>query len=388
MLYTMFRTGSEYHEYKEIRFMTHNLGEKLKSLRKKYDLTQEQLAEKLGVSFQAVSKWETNAAAPDISMLPVLANFYRVTIDELLGVDIMRAGEKIEQYKLEIYRLLGEWKLVEAVDEARRACSEFPAGDDLRFLLAHTLEQAQNVMRTKDENLAEAIGILQKILETSTDTRLRLSCHAKLARLCQSGGNAEKALEYADQLPGLSSTSPCTILKIGLKQGADRISYVKNCISQFYSWIETGVQSVCGIWPYEYSDALTPEDKIALLDSMLALQSVVYGDELLAGNMNAVQYTYTKATLYCRIGNIDAALAELEKAVVYAEKFDTYNESATYTSPMQYGCKTLPRSHWSQSAFDDLHDEFYDSGKEKYTVLHGNVRFEAIAEQVRNSVSK
>ena len=367
--------------------MTHNLGEKLKSLRKKYDLTQEQLAEKLGVSFQAVSKWETNAA-PDISMLPVLANFYRVTIDELLGVDIMRAGEKIEQYKLEIYRLLGEWKLVEAVDEARRACSEFPAGDDLRFLLAHTLEQAQNVMRTKDENLAEAIGILQKILETSTDTRLRLSCHAKLARLCQSGGNAEKALEYAGQLPGLSSTSPCTILKIGLKQGADRISYVKNCISQFYSWIETGVQSVCGIWPYEYSDALTAEEQIKMLDSMLALQSVVFGDDLLAQNMTAMQFAYTKAALYCRLGNADAALGALNDAVTCADKFAAYDEHAAYTSPMQYGCETLPRSHWSQSAFDDLYDALFESGKESYTALHGDPRFEKIAERVRDRISK
>lgn len=60
-----------------------NLGEKLKSLRKGHDLTQEQLAELLGISSQAVSKWETNASLPDISMLPVIANFYGVTTKEL-----------------------------------------------------------------------------------------------------------------------------------------------------------------------------------------------------------------------------------------------------------------------------------------------------------------
>lgn len=368
--------------------MAYNLGEKLKSLRKEHNLTQEQLAERLGVSFQAISKWETNAAVPDISMFPVLANFYRVTADELLGIDITLASEKIEQYEREVYHLLGEWKLAEAVDEARRACNEFPGSDDLRFLLAHTLEQAQNVIRTREENLSEAISILKKILETSTDTSERITCHATLARLYKYSGNTEKALEYANQLSGLQNTRPCTILKMGLKQGSDRVQFVRDCISQFYSWIEMGIESLCGIWPYKYSDALTPEDQIALLDSMLALQSVVYGNNPLAGNMKAVQYMYTKATLYCRIGNINAALDELEKAVVYAEKFDAYDEGATFTSSMQYGCKTLPRSHWSQSAFDDLHDEFYSSGKEKYTVLHGNVRFEAIAERICSSVSK
>ena len=66
------------------------LGIKIKVLRKRMNITQEDLAERLGVSFQAVSKWETNAAYPDISMFPVLANFFNVTTDELLGVDLSK----------------------------------------------------------------------------------------------------------------------------------------------------------------------------------------------------------------------------------------------------------------------------------------------------------
>ena len=83
--------------------MKFNFGEKMKNLRKKKrDLTQEQLAEYLGVSFQAVSKWETNAAYPDISLFPVIANFYGVTTDELLGVDITKAKEKRELLNTQI----------------------------------------------------------------------------------------------------------------------------------------------------------------------------------------------------------------------------------------------------------------------------------------------
>lgn len=368
--------------------MTHNLGEKLRSLRKKNDLTQEQLAERLGVSFQSISKWETNAAVPDVSMFPVLANFYRVTTDELLGVDIALADDKIKQYGDEIYRLLGEWKLAEAVETARRACSEFPGSDNLRYLLAHAIESAQNVIRTKEENLAEIISILSRILETSTDTDLRLGSQAMLVRAYRNSGDDEKAIEYAEGLPGLFQTRQRQMIRMGLKKGAERAQYVRNVIGSYYDGICEGVRSLCGIWPYDEADILPPEEQIALLDSMLALQSVIFGSELLGENMNAMQYAYTKAALYCRIGDSDAALDELERAVSYAEGFAAYNEDTCYASPMRNGCETVPHTFWSQSAFDDLYDELYESGKEKYAVLHNTSRYKAIAEKVGRSCAK
>jgi transcriptional regulator with XRE-family HTH domain len=96
-------------------------------LRKKSDLTQEQLAEQLGVSPQSISKWETNAAYPDITMFPILANFYGVTTDELLGVDLTKSEEKISNYINEILELYHGWKHKEMVELCRKACHEFPA---------------------------------------------------------------------------------------------------------------------------------------------------------------------------------------------------------------------------------------------------------------------
>ena len=63
-----------------------SLGEKIASLRKLHGMTQEQLAEKCSVSPQAVSKWENDITAPDISLLPRLSELFGVTVDELLGV--------------------------------------------------------------------------------------------------------------------------------------------------------------------------------------------------------------------------------------------------------------------------------------------------------------
>ena len=59
------------------------LGKNIRQFRKTINLTQEELADKLGVSFQAVSKWENAQSAPDISLLPLLAEIFRCTIDDL-----------------------------------------------------------------------------------------------------------------------------------------------------------------------------------------------------------------------------------------------------------------------------------------------------------------
>ena len=64
--------------------MKKTLGEKIAENRRKLGFTQESLSEKLGVSPQAVSKWENNVSCPDINMLPALANIFGITVDELL----------------------------------------------------------------------------------------------------------------------------------------------------------------------------------------------------------------------------------------------------------------------------------------------------------------
>ena len=65
-----------------------NIGNNIKQLRQKNNLTQEQVAGKLGVSYRAVSKWENGANTPDIALLPEIANLFGVTIDSLFSDDI------------------------------------------------------------------------------------------------------------------------------------------------------------------------------------------------------------------------------------------------------------------------------------------------------------
>ena len=60
-------------------------GERLSKLRKERELTQNYIAEKVGVTSQAVSKWENNLATPDIDILVKLSDIFSVSLDELLG---------------------------------------------------------------------------------------------------------------------------------------------------------------------------------------------------------------------------------------------------------------------------------------------------------------
>ena len=71
------------------------IGTRIKQLRQEQNITQEQLADSLGITSRAVSQWECDRTAPDISQLPALANIFNVTTDMLLGVDISRREEAI-----------------------------------------------------------------------------------------------------------------------------------------------------------------------------------------------------------------------------------------------------------------------------------------------------
>ena len=72
------------------------LGDRIKFHRKRLGMTQDQLAERMGVSAQAVSKWENNLSCPDISVLPDLAGVFGISVDELLGKGAAREAEIVE----------------------------------------------------------------------------------------------------------------------------------------------------------------------------------------------------------------------------------------------------------------------------------------------------
>lgn len=103
-----------------------NIGENIRSCRRKMNLTQEQLAEKLGVSFQSVSRWENDMTYPDMELLPVLAGIFGVSTDELLGVPEVKKDREKEKILKELTELSNSEtaspeRIIELIREIRRS---------------------------------------------------------------------------------------------------------------------------------------------------------------------------------------------------------------------------------------------------------------------------
>lgn len=77
--------------------MKNEIGKRISKLRKSLGISQDELSGKLNVSFQAVSKWETGAAYPDIELLPIIAEFFHVSVDFLLLGDAIKSKKYYEQ---------------------------------------------------------------------------------------------------------------------------------------------------------------------------------------------------------------------------------------------------------------------------------------------------
>ena len=67
-----------------------NIGKKIKELRKQRGITQEQLAESIGISFQAVSKWETGSSVPDVETMVKISELYGITVNDIVHADLTK----------------------------------------------------------------------------------------------------------------------------------------------------------------------------------------------------------------------------------------------------------------------------------------------------------
>ena len=104
---------------------TLNLAENIIRFRHERKITQEQLADYVGVTKASVSKWETKQSMPDILLLPRLASFFDVTIDELLGYEPQLSREQIQKIYLELAEAFGKDPFEEVVARAGKIEKEY-----------------------------------------------------------------------------------------------------------------------------------------------------------------------------------------------------------------------------------------------------------------------
>lgn len=149
-----------------------SIGENIRRYRQEKGMTQESLAEAIGVSFQAVSRWETGCAYPDIEMIPRIARFFSVSADTLLGIDAASAEERKNEYRLAIRRLQEEGKMEKALALSKEALREFPHD---WYLLADFCDfLREEIYQGKTEYLSELRRNCNKIWEHCTDHDLQM----------------------------------------------------------------------------------------------------------------------------------------------------------------------------------------------------------------------
>ena len=174
------------------------LGEKLKALRMEKGITQEQLGEIFGVSAQAVSRWENDTADPDISLLPGLAIYFDVTVDALLGMDVIKKQESINQIHGEINRFMVNGKFEEAVAFIREKMKIYPGDLGLMMSLGETLARLSDDPACR----TEAIRIGEEILQNGkVSMKGKGTTAANLLFLYVRDRNREKSARLIKFLP-------------------------------------------------------------------------------------------------------------------------------------------------------------------------------------------
>ena len=169
-----------------------NIGLNIRKLRKNADLSQEMLAERLGVTFQAVSRWERNESYPDITLLPAIANFFGVTVDFLLGTEGKREEEEVKS-------------IVEQCQE----CDTYYKGEEMRCIIENGLKKYPGnftlmswfVYVFHRVNPKKAIEVGHYVLDNCTDNAIRHWVNGSIIYAYKHNGQVDKAVELAKQLP-------------------------------------------------------------------------------------------------------------------------------------------------------------------------------------------
>lgn len=205
-----------------------NLGQTIRDLRHRDGRTQEALATALGVTAQAVSRWEAGGSYPDMELIPGIANFFAVTIDELFGYRNDREARvdailrRINAFNIKS-RSDDEW-VEDCLTILREGLAEFPQNEQLLITLADTLSEAGwrrhqewryyneegFIQHSYDEHRSnsywqEAIKISEQLVSQARDNQIITRALRILVLLYRNVGEQDKAITYANKMPEMKN---------------------------------------------------------------------------------------------------------------------------------------------------------------------------------------
>lgn len=301
-----------------------NIGAIIKEKRQKKDLTQEQLAEYLNVSVSAVSQWESGKTTPDFSMLVPLANFFDVSLDELLGREPGEKEKALSEYDEKNMILTNKGKIDEAISLWREALARFP-GD---FHCMHRLMTdlflsycAYHGDETSKKTAEECVSLCERILRDCTEDDYRQSAIQTLTYIYSFKGSPfsdeSKAVSYAN-MAGDASVCRQELLEHAYftDESKNKRLKTKHYNRLFYAYMLT--RSLV------YDDDMPKEYYLKALETALDIWKLLIYDE------NYLFYHSILADINSYIASMHAGnkekretLEAVEKALYHAQIYDT-----------------------------------------------------------------
>lgn len=383
--------------------MNVKIGKQIKILRNRDGVTQDRLAEALGVTSQAISKWENESGYPDIEYIVPIANFFNVTIDALFEHDRIESEKKINEYCEKLDEMHRGWENVhDRIEFARQALAEFPAEEKLLVRLATALWEKWSgdtsgdrflfvdgktvynfdKVRAKD-GWEEAAQIMEKLLATSTDDKIRSECRNILIRLYGSIGEKEKVYKLADYCPDCKAANLAAAFNGIYKEEARENSQILLQQALFRLRVHL---------PKQTKD-LTLEAKAIV--KIIELHKFVFDDgnyEFYHAKMEHLYIDY--ADILLRQERIDEVFSALDNAYDHAKKFDVYLDKlhkegeVSYTSTFTDSLKDYSKDVYATKALPELLNiVLLDQNDIFYKKLHDDQRFIDLVKRIECDIN-
>lgn len=314
--------------------MNKAFGKKIKTLRKSKGLTQEEFASIIGVSFQAVSKWERGDSYPDITYLPTISKLLNISIDELLGNTVSYSENEIKHY-IDMYDNYTFENQKQVYQEFDKAAKLYP--NDFRIqvrymdlinkvcALISPQEYESKTFTNFDKESKRLENLYDFINNNCTDDSIRIwakriMCeHLMYAYDCRGfyKENLKAFEEILNTLPSIYETREyVSLFERDIKKW---YSLRENIINELLFFLIRVIVEYC----YYSYNKFSVEYRIEVIENINSFLDVFSKQFFI--DKNIVQYIYNHGLLarfYFQINNIDKAYENLEKAVEEGMEFD------------------------------------------------------------------
>lgn len=349
--------------------MTIYLSENIKRFRLREELTQENLSEFLGVTPQSISNWERGESFPDITMLPEIAGFFKISVDELLGVN--RAEDEAQIIKeLEAYDNLTDEKIKS--ETINRLKDKFP--NDFRILLRY-MTFLVHFKENTPENVAKIITMYENIKRNCNNDKIRISAKRHIAELYKelsekegSGITFEDCEKIIKEMPRMVDGQEmfCFYYPKNYPNG-DEI--IMNTLEEQFFLLNTVYSHYFHYNGFFYDRSFSDEWVISAFKTELEFLNFVYDDGHYGKMWRTVIYNYGHLGIrYFKIGDKVNALKNFKKMCELAVKFDEMDRITIMHSVMFEGKKfdkyTLGSTYVAKIQVKELLAEKYPLSKE------------------------